>query len=431
MNAATPSPAKPPMTEAPVTEAAAPRQAFDPETVRADFPILSRQVRGKPLVYLDNAASAQRPACVIEALDEYDRMHHANVHRGLHTLSEEATALYEGARQTVADYLNAASTKEIVFVRGTTEGINLVAQSYVRGKLGAGDEILISELEHHSNIVPWQLACEQSGAKLRWIPINDRGELVLDDLDALLTERTALVSVGHVSNALGTVNPIRHLIKKAHAVGAHVLVDGAQAAPHMRLDMRELDCDFYAFSGHKTYAPTGIGVLYGKQKLLEEMPPWQGGGDMIRTVRLAESTWNDLPWKFEAGTPHISGAVGLGAALRYLDSMDMRQLEAHEQELLRYATEAASAVPGLRLVGVAEQKMGILSFTLDGVHPHDIGTILDHDGIAIRAGHHCAMPVMEKYGIPATARASFAFYNTFAEVDALILSIQACRKMFQ
>lgn len=403
---------------------------FDIDAIRADFPVLEQEVRGKPLIYLDNAATAQKPRQVIEALADYYRAYNANIHRGLHTLSEKATAEYEAARDKLRQFINAASLKEIIFVRGATEAINLVAQSYGRHALKPGDEVIITELEHHSNIVPWQLLCEQTGALLKYIPINDAGELMLEEYDRLLSERTRLVAVGHISNALGTINPVKTIIDKAHAAGAKTLIDGAQAVPHARVDVRALDCDFYAFSGHKLFGSTGIGVLYGRQALLEAMPPYQGGGDMIRTVSMSGTTYNDLPYKFEAGTPHIAGVIALGAAVDYVNGLDFEQAAQHEAALLDYANEQAARIKGLTPVGTAAQKTSILSFTLEGVHPHDIGTILDDEGIAIRAGHHCAMPVMERFGIPATARASFAFYNSRAEVDALMRAIDKCKHLF-
>ena len=387
-------------------------------------------MHGKPLVYLDNAATSQKPKQVIESLDAYYRETNSNIHRGVHTLSEQATAIYEKARGKVKEFINSDSIKEIVFVRGATEGINLVAQSFGRNMLKPGDEIIITELEHHSNIVPWQILSEQTGATLNYIPINDAGELILEEYEKLLSDKTCIVAVGHISNALGTINPIKTIIDKAHAVGAKVIVDGAQAVPHTRVDVRELDCDFYVFSGHKLFGPTGIGVLYGKEAILESMPPYQGGGDMIQTVSMEKSTYNALPYKFEAGTPHIAGVIGLGAAIDYVDQLGLEAAAQYEIELLDYADEQASQVPGLNFVGTAKNKTSILSFTLDGIHPHDIGTILDGEGVAIRAGHHCAMPVMERFNIPATARASFAFYNTRQEVDALIQAIDKCQKVF-
>lgn len=403
---------------------------FDVEKIRADFPILQQQVNGKPLVYLDNAATAQKPKQVIETLDTYYREYNSNIHRGVHTLSEKATVVYESARGKVKTFVNANSIKEIIFVRGATEAINLVAQSFGRNTIGADDEIIITELEHHSNIVPWQILCEQTGATLRYIPINDAGELILEEYEKLLNEKTKLVAVGHISNALGTINPIKTIINKAHVVGAKVLVDGAQAVPHTKVDVQELDCDFYVFSGHKLFGPTGIGVLYGKEALLEMMPPYQGGGDMIQTVSMAKSTFNTLPHKFEAGTPHIAGVIGLGAAIDYVNELDLDVTAQYENELLDYANGLAAQISDLNFVGTARNKTSILSFTLGRIHPHDIGTILDGEGVAIRAGHHCAMPVMERFNIPATARASFAFYNTREEVDALIQAIDKCKKVF-
>jgi cysteine desulfurase / selenocysteine lyase len=403
---------------------------FDVEKIRADFPILQQQVNGKPLVYLDNAATAQKPVQVIETLDKYYREYNSNIHRGVHSLSQIATDAYEGAREKVKTFLNANSSKEIIFVRGASEAINLVAQSFGRDTLTAGDEIIITELEHHSNIVPWQLLCEQTGATLRYIPINDAGELILEEYEKLLNEKTSIVAVGHISNALGTINPIKEIISKAHAVGAKVLVDGAQAVPHTKADVQALDCDFYVFSGHKLFGPTGIGVLYGKEALLDVMPPYQGGGDMIQTVSMTKSTFNALPHKFEAGTPHIAGVIGLGAAIDYVNELDLDVTSQYENELLDYANEQAAQIEDLNFVGTAENKTSILSFTLGRIHPHDIGTILDGEGVAIRAGHHCAMPVMERFQIPATARASFAFYNTREEVDALIKAIDKCKQVF-
>jgi cysteine desulfurase / selenocysteine lyase len=405
-------------------------EAFDVAKVRADFPILKRLVHGKRLVYLDNAATTQKPRAVIEALREYYEHGNANIHRGVHLLSQRATEAYEAARERVRRFLNAESAKEIVFVRGTTEAINLVAQSYGRSRLKAGDEILISALEHHSNIVPWQLLGEQTGAVLRVVPIGDAGELRFEDYEKLLGPRTRLVALAHVSNALGTVLPVRRAIERAHARGVPVLLDGAQAAAHQPVDVRALECDFYAFSGHKIYGPTGIGVLYGRRGLLEAMPPYQGGGDMIRTVSFEKSTWADLPHKFEAGTPNIAGVVGLGAALDFVERVGLESIAAYEAELLEYATARAAEVPGLRVVGTAPGKAGILSFVIDGIHPHDVGTILDTQGVAVRAGHHCAMPVMERFHVPATARASFALYNTRAEVDALIAAIHKAKELF-
>ena len=408
-----------------------PAAGFPVETYRQDFPILEQAVRDKPLVYLDNAATAQKPRQVIDVLDEYYRSYNSNIHRGVHTLSELATDAYETARKKIQHFINAESLQEIIFVRGTTEGINLVAQSYGRSRLGAGDEIIISTMEHHSNIVPWQLLCEQTGAVLKVIPINDAGELDMDEYKNLLNERTRIVAVVHVSNALGTVNPVAEITALAHAAGAVVILDGAQAAPHTQLDVAALDCDFYTFSGHKLFGPTGIGVLYGKQALLEDMPPYHGGGDMIKMVTFEKTLYNDLPYKFEAGTPYIAGVIGLGAAVDYVSDVGLDRIEDYEHKLLLYATEAAAGVPGLRLIGTAARKASILSFVVDGIHPHDLGTILDHDGIAIRTGHHCTMPVMERYGIPATARASFAFYNTAEEVDKLVAGLDKAQNMFK
>ena len=404
---------------------------FPVHSYRADFPVLARKVRDKPLVYLDNAATAQKPRRVLETLDEYYRGYNSNIHRGVHTLSELATEAYEAARKKIQTFINAASHQEIIFVRGTTEGINLVAQSYGRSRLGAGDEIIVSEMEHHSNIVPWQLLCEQTGALLKVIPINDAGELDMDEYKNLLGDNTRIVAVGHVSNALGTINPVAEITALAHAAGAVTVIDGAQAAPHTRLDMAALDCDFYAFSGHKLFGPTGIGVLYGKQALLDAMPPYHGGGDMIKMVTFEKTLYNDLPYKFEAGTPYIAGVIGLGAAVDYVNEIDMDRIRDYEHDLLQYATLAAADVQGLKPIGTAAQKAGILSFVMDGIHPHDLGTILDHEGIAIRTGHHCAMPVMERYGIPATARASFAFYNTREEVDKLVAGLDKANYIFE
>ena len=403
---------------------------FDVERIRRDFPILAREVNGHPLAYLDNAASSQRPQSVIDAEAHYYAEIHANVHRGVHTLSQRATEAYESAREAVRRLINAASTREIIFVRGTTEAINLVAQSYARPRLKPGDEILITWLEHHSNIVPWQLLCQQTGALLKVVPINAAGEVELPAFESLLSARTRLVAVAHVSNALGTVLPVREIIKAAHARGVPVLLDAAQAVPHMSIDVRELDCDFYAFSGHKMYAPTGIGVLYGRETLLEAMPPWQGGGDMILKVSFDGTTYNALPHKFEAGTPNIAGTVGLGAAIDYLEAIGMERIAAYEHELLDYATQRLAEVRGLRPIGTARHKAAVLSFVLDGIHPHDIGTILDSVGIAIRTGHHCAMPVMDFFQVPATARASLSFYNTRAEVDRLVAALHQAREVF-
>ncbi len=404
--------------------------SFDVQALRREFPVLARLVRGKPLAYLDNGASAQRPNAVINAVDDYERHHHANIHRGVHTLSQEATALYESARDRLVRFINARSRHEVIFVRGTTEAINLVAQSYARPLLKPGDEILITHLEHHANIVPWQMVCEQTGATLVVAPIDSRGEVHADAVVALMNERTRLLACAHVSNALGTVLPIRRLIAAAKSRGIATLIDGAQAVPHMPVDVQELGCDFYAFSGHKMFGPTGVGVLYGREQLLERMPPWQGGGEMILAVTFAKTTYNGLPNKFEAGTPNISGAIGLGAAVDFMQGLDRDAAHAHETALLDHATAALRKIPRLRIVGTAGEKASLVSFALDGVHPHDLGTILDEDGIAIRTGHHCAMPVMEFFKLPATARASFAFYNTFEEIDRLAAGVERARKMF-
>ena len=396
---------------------------LDVQRVRRDFPILQQEVRGRPLVYLDNAATSQKPHQVIDALTRYYTAENSNIHRGVHYLSELATTKYEATRSTVKRFINAGEEREIVFVRGTTEGLNLVAQSFGRQRVGEGDEVIISTMEHHSNIVPWQMLCEERGARLRVIPINDDGELLLDEYEKLLSPRTKLVSLVHVSNSLGTINPIKRIIETAHAQGVPVAIDGAQAAPHLRLDVQDLDCDFYTFSGHKLFGPTGIGVLYGKAEHLEAMPPYQGGGDMIKSVTFEKTIYNDLPYKFEAGTPHIAGVIGLGAAIDYVEGIGLDRIGAHESELLRYGIERLSAIDGLKLIGTAGHKASILSFVLDGVHPHDVGSILDGEGIAIRTGHHCTQPVMERFGIAATARASLAFYNTKEEIDALVEGI--------
>ena len=410
------------------TERVAP---IDVERLRADFPALAQRINGEPLAYLDNGASSQRPRAVIDAERHYAEEMHANVHRGVHTLSQRATDAFEAARERVRRFLNARSTREIVFTRGTTEAINLVAQSFFRAQARPGDEILITWLEHHSNIVPWQLACEATGAVLRVAPIDRRGELDLDAFKALLSERTRLVATAHVSNALGTVLPVGAIVAAAHARHVPVLLDGAQAVPHMALDVQALDCDFYAFSGHKLYGPDGIGVLYGRESLLAAMPPWQGGGDMILSVSFEGTTYNQLPFKFEAGTPHISGAVGLAAAIDYVDGIGLDRIAAWERELLTYATERLAAIEGLTIIGTARHKASLVSFTVDGVHPHDIGTILDQSGIAIRTGHHCAMPAIEFFGVPATARASFGLYNTRDEIDRLAAGVTAARDMFR
>jgi len=402
---------------------------LDVEALRREFPVLSRVVNGRPLCYLDSAASSQRPQYVIDAISRYYETTHANVHRGVHKLSQEATDLFEGARETLRRFINARSTREVIFVRGTTEAINLVAQSYARPRLQPGDEILISWLEHHANIVPWQMVCEQTGAVLKVIPITRSGEVDYVAFESLLSDRTRLLALSHVSNALGTIVPVERFIREARRRAIPVLLDGAQAAPHMPVDVQALDCDFYCFSGHKMCGPTGIGVLYGRESLLAAMPPWQGGGDMILAVSFKGTVYNELPYKFEAGTPHIAGAIGLGAAVDYLESIGLERIAAAEQDLLDYATQRLATIPGLTLVGTAPAKAAVVSFTVDGVHPHDLGTILDHEGVAIRTGHHCAMPVMEFFGLPATARASFAFYNTRPEVDRLVEALQVAREM--
>jgi cysteine desulfurase/selenocysteine lyase len=399
------------------------------DRLRADFPILGQQVHGKPLVYLDNAATSQKPQAVIDALVQYYTGYNSNVHRGVHRLSELATEAYEKARVKVQHFLNAADKREIIFVRCTTEAINLVAQTHGRQNVRPGDEIVITGMEHHSNIVPWQMLCQEKDARLRVVPITDAGELRLDEYEKLLGPRTRLVALTHVSNALGTVNPVPDMIEKAHRLGIPVLVDGAQAVPHFSVDVQALDCDFYAFSGHKLYGPTGIGVLYGKAPLLEAMPPYQGGGDMISSVTFAKTTYNTLPYKFEAGTPHVEGVIGLGAALDYLAEISPEGIVAHEQSLLAYATEALAGIPELRIIGTARVKAGVVSFVLDGIHPHDIGTILDQEGIAVRTGHHCAQPVMDRFGVPATARASLALYNTREEIDALVQGLYKVKEI--
>ena len=405
------------------------QKGFDVERVRADFPILNERVHGRALIYLDNAATTQKPEAMIEAINHYYRHDNANIHRGVHLLSQRATDAYESARAAVRRFLNAQSSSEIVFVRGATEAINLVAQTYGRTHIVSGDQVLITSMEHHSNIVPWQILCEEKGAKLRVAPVNDRGELLLEKLEELLSPRTKIVSIAHVSNALGTVNPIRQIVRLAHQRGIPVLVDGAQAAPHLQIDVQDLDCDFYAFSGHKIYGPTGIGVLYGKAELLEEMPPYQGGGDMISSVTFEKTIYNKVPHKFEAGTPDISGVIGLGAAIAYIDSLGIASIAEHEDELLSYATAQLEKIPGIRLVGTAREKVGALSFVMEGVHPHDIGTILDQEGIAVRTGHHCAQPIMDRFGIPATVRASFGLYNTKAEIDSLAAGIEKVKEI--
>jgi cysteine desulfurase/selenocysteine lyase len=404
--------------------------ALDVQALRQDFPALHQTVHGKPLAYLDNAASAQTPTPVLDAILEFYRRDRSNVHRGVHELSQRATAAYEQARVKVQRFLNAASYQEIIWTRGTTEGINLVASAWGRKNVKAGDEILISALEHHSNIVPWQMLCEEKGAKLRVIPMNRAGELEMGELGKLLSERTKLVAVNHVSNALGTINPVEEIIARAHAAGAIVLLDGAQAVPHMAVDVQALDADFYAFSGHKLFGPTGIGALYGKRALLESMPPYQGGGDMIASVTFEKTTYNELPYKFEAGTPNIADGIGLGAAIDYVEQVGLDAIARYEAELLAYATEVVSAIPGVRLIGTAREKASVLSFVLEGVHPHDVGTILDREGVAVRAGHHCAQPVMEFFGVAATTRASFSFYNTREEVDQLAAALVKVKELF-
>ena len=411
-----------------VAPAAAP--PLDVERLRAEFPILETRVHGKPLVYLDNANTAQKPLAVIEATSRFYAETNANIHRSTHLLSEKATAAYEGARDTVRAFLNAAETSEIVFTRGTTESVNLVASSFGQAFVRAGDEILVTELEHHSNIVPWQLLCERSGASLKVLPIDDAGAWRLEKLDGLLSPKTRIAAVSHVSNALGTINPVKTVVDAAHARGIPVLVDGAQAVPHLPVDVRALDCDFYAFSGHKMYGPTGIGVLYGKKEWLSKMPPYQGGGDMIASVTFGKTTYNQLPWKFEAGTANIAGGAALGAAVDWLAAVGLEAIAEHEQALLLYATERLRELPGLTLVGTAPSKAAVVSFVLEGVHPHDIGTILDQDGIAIRTGQHCAQPVMDRFGVPATARASFGLYNTAKEIDALVAGVKKVIEVF-
>jgi cysteine desulfurase/selenocysteine lyase len=403
---------------------------FDVHGIREDFPILKQQVHGKPLVYLDNAATAQKPQAVIDSLVRYYSSDNANIHRGVHTLSERATEAYERARASVRNFLNAADASEIIFVRGATEAINLVAQTYGRTHVEEGDEVIISAMEHHSNIVPWQILCEQQRAILRVIPINDDGELLLDEFEKMVSPKTKLISIAYVSNALGTINPVWEIVALAHRWNIPVLVDGAQASPHVEVDVRNLGCDFYVFSGHKVYGPTGIGVLYGKAELLDKMPPYQAGGDMIASVTFEETLYNRLPYKFEAGTPNIAGAIGLGTAIEYVKAIGLRNIAAHEHALLAYATPALASIPGIRFIGTAKDKAAVLSFVLDGIHPHDIGTVLDQDGIAIRTGHHCAQPLMKRFGIPATARASFGVYNTTEEIDALVAGIHKAREVF-
>jgi len=403
---------------------------FDVHRVREDFPILTQRMHGRPLVYLDNANTTQKPRAVLDAMQAFYEQYNANIHRATYLLSERATAAFEGARVALQRFVNAADSHEIVLTRGCTDGINLVAQAWGRTNLGPGDEVLLSWLEHHSNIVPWQLVCDQTGARLRVVPIDDRGELIMDEFDRLLSERTRIVAIGHVSNALGTVNPVQEIARKAHAAGAIVLVDGAQATAHMDVDVRAMGADFYAFSGHKMFGPTGTGVLYGRAGLLEQMPPYQGGGDMIASVSFEKTTYNVVPYKFEAGTPNIAGIIGLGAAVQYLQGLDRAAAREHEDELLAAATDRVRAIPGVRVVGEARQKSSVLSFVMEGIHPHDIGTVLDREGVAIRTGQHCAQPVMDRYGVAATARASFAFYNTLGEVDALADALGRAREMF-
>jgi cysteine desulfurase / selenocysteine lyase len=409
---------------------AARETGYDVSRLRAEFPILARKVHGKPLVYLDNAATTQKPQAILDAVARYYIEQNANIHRGVHTLSELATESYEQARAAAQRFIGAAASCEIIFVRGATEGINLVAQTWGRTHVGRGDEIVLSAMEHHSNIVPWQILCEQQGARLRVAPINDDGELLLDELEKLLGPKTKLVSLAHVSNVLGTVNPARQVAEMAHRWGARVLLDGAQAVPHMPVDVRALDCDFYVFSGHKVYAPTGVGVLYGKAELLDAMPPYQGGGDMISSVTFEKTVYNRLPYKFEAGTPNVSGAIGLRAALDYVNAIGLDRIAAHEHQVLAYGTERLLGIPGLRLIGTARDKEGVLSFVVDGIHPHDLGTVLDREGIAIRTGHHCAQPLMQRFGVPATARASLGLYSTLEEIEALAGALEKAREVF-
>jgi cysteine desulfurase / selenocysteine lyase len=403
---------------------------FDVEKIRAEFPVLKQKVHGKPLIYLDSAATSQKPLAVIEAIRKFYEVDCANIHRGVHELSQRSTAAYEQTRAKAKQFLNARSKTELIFVRGATEAINLVSQTWGRKCVKAGDEIIVSAMEHHSNIVPWQMLCEEKGATLRVIPMNDCGELLLDEYAKLLSPRTRMVAISHVSNALGTINPVGEMIAMAHKAGALALIDGAQAVPHLKVDVQALDADFYAFSGHKVFGPTGIGMLYGKAKLLNAMPPYQGGGDMIRAVTFEKTTYNDLPYKFEAGTPDISGGIGLGAALDYVNRIGLDKIAAYEHELLLHGTEALSRVPGLRIIGTAREKAAVISFVMEGVHPHDIGTVLDRMGIAVRTGHHCAQPVMDRFCVPATTRASLAFYNTPAEIDALAAGLGKVKEMF-
>ena len=414
-----------------IGRARAPAGGLDVERIRADFPILKLKVNGKPLVFLDNAASSQMPQPVIDRWIRYQTTQHSNIHRAVHYLSEIATAEYEGARKKLAAFINAKEEREVIFTSGTTDAINLVAHGYGRKFVGAGDEIVLTTLEHHSNIVPWQMVAEEKGAKIRVVPVNDRGELDHEAYLKLLGPRTRIVGVGHVSNALGTINPVRELIERAHRHGIPVLLDGAQAVPHMKLDMQALDCDFYAFSGHKMFGPTGIGILYGKAEWLEKMQPFKGGGDMILSVTFEKTTYNVPPHKFEAGTPPIAAAITLGAAADYITGVGMERIHAHETDLLDYATDRVNRLPGVRIIGTAEKKAAVLSFVVDGVHPHDVGTLLNEEGVAVRTGHHCAQPVMQRFGIPATSRASFAFYNTHSEVDALVAGIKKVQKVFK
>ena len=418
------------VTEEKIERGAAAAGGWDVGRVREDFPVLRQTVNGKPLVYLDNAASSQVPQIVIDRGSVYLEQEHSNIHRGVHYLSQKATTAYEGAREKVKRFINAREARECIFVRGTTEGINLVMHGYGRKFVGEGDEVIISAMEHHANIVPWQMLCEEKGAVLRVIPMNDAGELLLDEYDALLNERTRIVAVTHISNALGTINPVREIIARAHKYGVPVLIDGAQGIVHLPVDVQELDCDFYVFSGHKMFAPTGSGVVYGKAEWLEQMNPFQGGGDMIRTVTFEKTTYAGLPNKFEAGTPAIASQIGLGAAIDYLNAVGRERAVAYEQELLAYATEKLSAIEGVRIIGTAAEKASVVSFVVDEVHPHDIGTILDQEGIAVRAGHHCAQPVMKRFNVPATARASFAFYNTRQEVDTLVRAVEKVIEVF-
>jgi cysteine desulfurase/selenocysteine lyase len=403
---------------------------FDVQKVREDFPVLKQTIHGMPLVYLDSAATAQKPFAVIDAIRRFHEVDCANIHRGVHELSQRSTAAYEETRSKARRFLNARVKNELIFVRGTTEGINLVASSWGRHNVKAGDEVIISAMEHHSNIVPWQMLCEEQGAKLRVIPMNDRGELILEEYEKLLNPRTRMVAVAHVSNALGTINPVKQIIEMAHKAGALALIDGAQAAPHMKVDVQAMDADFYAISGHKVVGPTGIGILYGKTRLLEAMPPYQGGGDMIKTVTFEKTTYADLPYKFEAGTPNIAGGIGLGAAFDYLNRLGLGPIAEYEHELLLYGTEALSEIPELRIIGTAREKAAVLSFVIEGIHPHDIGTVLDRQGIAVRTGHHCAQPVMDWFHVPATTRASLAFYNTMAEIDALVAGLKKVKEIF-